>query len=60
VAGDPDIGRSAILRHGRGRRDGVRVPVACRDRAPLRRELADELTAHAGASAGYHGELSIE
>ena len=37
--------------------DGVRVQVAGRDRASLRRQLADQLAAHTGAAAGHHGEL---
>ena len=47
MAGDQDAGRSVGLRQGRGLRDGVRVQVAGRDRASLRRQLADELAAHA-------------
>src|SRR5690349_13404740 len=36
---------------------GIRVEVAGRDRAPQRRELADKLPAHAGATAGHDREL---
>ena len=60
VSGDPDAGRGIRPRHGLGRRDGVRVPVARRDRASLRRQLADELAAHARATAGHHRELAGE
>ncbi|HJZ26122.1 MAG TPA: SDR family NAD(P)-dependent oxidoreductase [Streptosporangiaceae bacterium] len=40
--------------------DGVRVQVAGRDRASLRRQLADKLTAHAGTAAGHDRELVRE
>jgi hypothetical protein len=60
VAGDQDAGSGVRPRQGRGFRHGVRVPVARRDRAALRRELADQLAAHAGAAPGHHGELARE
>ena len=60
MAADPDAGRGALPRLGRGLRHGVRVQVAGRDRASLCRQLADELTAHAGAAAGHHCELARE
>ena len=60
MAGDLDAGRGARPRQGRGLRDGVRVQVAGRDRAALRRQLADQLAAHAGAAAGHHRELPGE
>jgi hypothetical protein len=60
MAGDPDAGRGARPRRGRSLRDGAGVQVACRDRAALRRQLADKLAAHAGATAGHHRELARE
>ena len=60
MAGDPDAGRGTRPRHGRGLRDGVRVQVARRDRAPLRRQLAGKLAAHAGATAGHRREFPNE
>jgi hypothetical protein len=60
MAADPDGGRGAHPRQGRGLRHGIRVQVAGRDRASLCRQLADELTAHAGAAAGHHRELARE
>ena len=53
-------GGAACPGHGRGLRDVVRVQVARRDRAALRRQLADKLAAHAGATAGHHRELPAE
>jgi hypothetical protein len=43
MAGDLDAGRGVRPRQGRGLRDGIRVQVADRDRASLRRQLAGEL-----------------
>jgi hypothetical protein len=60
MAGDPDTGRGVCPSHGHGLRDGVRIPVAGRDRASLRRELADKLAAYPRATAGHHGELTRE
>src|ERR1019366_5985495 len=60
MAGDPDAGRGGPPRPGRGPRDGVRVQVACRDRASLRRQLADKLAAHAGTASGHHRKLPRE
>jgi hypothetical protein len=41
-------------------RHGVGVQVARRDRTSGRRELADQLAAHARAAAGDHGEFPGE
>src|SRR5262245_38033388 len=60
MAGDPGPGRGARPRQVRGLRDGVRVPVAGRDRAALRRQLPGKLAAHAGTAAGHHRELPGE
>ena len=60
MAGDPDAGRGGRPRRGRGHRDGVGVQVAGRDRASLRRQLADKLAAHARATAGHNRELARE
>jgi len=57
MTGDGDAGRSAGPGQGRGLLNRVRVPVAGRDRASGRRQLADQLAAHARASAGHHCEL---
>ena len=60
MAGDLDAGRGGRPRGGCGHRDGVRVQVAGGDRAALRGELADQLTADPRAPAGYHRELAGE
>jgi hypothetical protein len=60
MAGDLDAGRGRRPRRGRGHRDGVRVQVAGRDRAALRRQLADKLAPDAGTTAGHHRELARE
>src|SRR5262249_12116527 len=60
MSGDPDARGGARLGLSRGLRDGLPVDVARRDRASLLRQLADELTAHARAAAGYHRELPRE
>ena len=60
MAGDRDAGRGGRPRRGRGHRDGVGVQVARRDRAALRRQLADKLAADARAAAGHHRELAGE
>ena len=60
MAGDLDAGRGGRPRRGRGHRNGVGVQVARRDRASLRRQLADKLAAHPGTAAGHHRELVRE
>ena len=60
VAGDPDAGRGLRLGQGHGLRHGVRVQVAGRHRAALRRQLTGKLAAHARATAGHYRELSCE
>jgi hypothetical protein len=47
VAGDQDAGRGARPRRGGGLVDGIRVPVAGRDRVAVRGDLADKLAADA-------------
>ena len=60
MAGDKDAVRRPGPRGGRGLRDGAGVPVARRDRASLRCQLAGELAANARAAAGHHRELAGE
>jgi hypothetical protein len=60
VAGDRGPGRGSCPGRGRGHRDRVRIQVARRDRAALRRQLADELAAYAGAAARDNRQLSGE
>ena len=60
MGADPHAGPGVSARDDRGLRDGVRVHVAGRDRASLRRELAGKLAAHARATAGHHRELPGE
>ena len=60
VAADPGRRPRRPSPPARGLRDRVGVPVAGRDRASLRRQLADQLAAHARAAAGHHRELPRE
>ena len=60
MGGDRDAGRGGRPCRGRGHRDGVRIQVARRDRAALRRQLADKLAAYPRATAGHYRELAGE
>ena len=60
VAADGDAGLRAGLRHRDGVRHSIGVPVAGGDRAALRRQLADELAAHARTTAGHDRKLACE
>ena len=60
MSADPHPRSGVRARENRRLRDGVRVHVAGRDRASLRRELPGKLTAHARATAGHHRELPGE
>jgi len=57
MAGNANVRRSVRLSRQRSFCDRVRVPVAGRDRASGRSEVAGKLPAHAGTTASHHRKL---